>query len=93
MKTAIVNSKDVFDKEKNPTLCLSALRYTGGCHKCPLLKRLITRKGMDLEEAVKTIACDPIITRDIYQLHEERKALVAEKRRLQSEINGIDGRL
>ena len=38
METAIVNFRDVADKKKNPTVCLSAARYTGNCVNCKQFK-------------------------------------------------------
>lgn len=39
MNTAIVSSKELFDKDKNPTLCLSAKRYTKNCVNCNVFQR------------------------------------------------------
>lgn len=38
LETAIVNFKDVAYKNKNPTLCISAARYTGNCVNCRQFK-------------------------------------------------------
>lgn len=57
MKTAIVRSKDLFDKNKNPTLCLSALRGTGECHLCEkIIKEL---PSTPLKELIKKLKCKP----------------------------------
>lgn len=39
MKCAIVSSKDVFDQKKNPTMCISAKRYTSNCVNCNVFQR------------------------------------------------------
>ncbi len=38
MKAKVVSSSDLFDKEKNPTLCLSAIRMFNNCHKCRIFR-------------------------------------------------------
>lgn len=91
MKTAIVNSKDVFNEQNNPTLCLSALRYTGGCYRC--LKHVLRRHGGSLDEAVKKVSCKPIITEEAVAAHKELRRLQGERGLLQAKIDAIDKKL
>lgn len=57
METIIVNSKDLFDKEENPTLCLSALRALGTCHLCHSYARFM--KGY--------LNCRPVIKAEFHR--------------------------
>ena len=91
MKVVIVNSKDLFDKKKNPTLCLSPLRYTNGCLEC--LKHVLQRENYNLEAVLKKVKCNPIITDDMLKWHREKELLREERRILQAKINELDSKL
>ena len=91
MKVAIVRSKDLFDEEKNPTLCISTLRYTGGCLEC--LKHILQRENYNLEIVLKKVKCNPIITDDMLKWHKEKELLRAERRILQVKIDELDSKL
>lgn len=51
----IVNSKGITDKEKNPTLCLSPLRYVGKCYECEVYK------GYEKRGRIDKIKCKPLL--------------------------------
>ena len=91
MKVAIVDSKDLFDEEKNPTLCISPLRYTDGCLEC--LKHVLQRENYNLEAVLKKVKCNPIITDNMLKLHKEKELLRDERRSLQIKIDEIDSKL
>lgn len=91
MKMAVINSKDIFDPKKNPTLCMSALRYTGGCLEC--LKHVLQRENYDLEAVLKKVPCKPIITDNMLKLHKEKEQLREERRILQAKIDALDSKL
>lgn len=93
MKTAIVNFSDVVDTEKNPTLCLSALRYTGGCYRCLGFKNVLKRAGGNLDEALKKVGCKPIITEEAVAELKELRRLKEERGLLQAKIDAIDKKL
>jgi len=88
MKTAIVSSSELFDPEKNPTLCLSAARYTGGCYNCHILRRMMQHYG--LEEALNRIKCKPLISSAVINLHNEKAKLQARIAEIRSEIGELD---
>lgn len=91
MKIAYVNSGDILDKEKNPTLCMSALRYTGGCLEC--LKRTLQMENYDLEKVLSKVLCNPIISEDMLRLYKEKERMQKEKRILQARIDEVDIKL
>lgn len=91
MKVAIVNSKDLFDEKKNPTLCLSPLRYTNGCLEC--LKHVLQRENYNLEAVLKKVKCKPIITEDMLILHKKKERLKEERKILQVKMDEIDIKL
>jgi hypothetical protein len=73
MKVAIVSSKDVFNKTKNPTLCLSALRGLGECHQCDILIKKI--KDIPLKDLSKELKCKPKISKEnmeILKIYDEQ---------------------
>jgi len=87
MKAKIVSIKEI--EKDNPTLCLSALRFTGGCHKCRIFKQQIkylTYK-MSVEKAIKNMKCKPIITEEYIKAFKKEKKLLKEL----LEINKILG--
>ena len=49
MKVAIVDIRDILDEKKNPTLCLSPLRYTGDCIRCESFKRALRNNNYDID--------------------------------------------
>ena len=91
MKVAIVDSKDLFDEKKNPILCLSPLRYTGGCLEC--LKHIIQRENYDLKNVLRKVLCNPIISEDMLRLYKGKEQMQKEKKILQARINEIDIKL
>lgn len=88
MKHTIVSFKELSDPELNPTLCLSAARYTGGCYNCPILQRQMQKHK--LEEALKRIACKPIVSQEVIDLHNEKEKLQARIAEIRSEIHELD---
>jgi len=70
MKSAIVNISEITDKEKNPTLCISPLRYTDNCYKCRIYKQEIRRKPLD------KIKCKPIVSNEVKRLPEQKRELL-----------------
>lgn len=95
MKTAIVKFSDVADAVKNPTLCLSARRYTGGCYECLVsgyLKYDLKRAG-NLDAILKKVKCNPIITEAAIAAHKEKERLLRERELLQAKIEAIDKKI
>jgi len=96
MKTTVINSKELFDKNKNPTLCLSALRATGQCHLCDKIV-----KGMPstpLKELIKKLKCKPnigieeaAILDEYDQLLQERVILNEKVDLIQKQLSGMSG--
>jgi len=65
----MVDFKDLFNKQKNPTLCLSACRVLKNCHECQNFQRAFSNSK---EHNLK---CNP-------QLKPEIKKLLLKRRRL-----------
>ncbi len=57
MTFSVVMSSDLFDRKKNPTLCLSPHRYTKSCHLCGNF-RVKVRTVSSIEE-LKDMKCKP----------------------------------
>lgn len=93
MKTAIINSKEVF--ENNPTLCISPERYTGGCIQCFIMKDALARNNNDIQEAMKQtkIKCKPIITEEQIKLYNLKGALLETIKNIKSQIDEIDEKI
>lgn len=91
MKVAIVNSKDLFDRNQNPTVCLSALRGVGDCHQC----EIITKKMNDLplDELLKSLKCKPRITDKNTKILKEYDTILTKKEDLLIDIEIIQKRL
>ena len=69
MKYAIVGVRELFDKKKNPTLCLAVNRALKDCHKCRIFQKAFSNNR---EHNLK---CNP-------QLKPEIKKLLYKRRRL-----------
>ena len=101
MKYAVVSSKEIMDKEKNPTLCLSPKRYLEECLSCDVLKDKIRavqrRDGGSIQDAIKTalaeIKCKPIISADKLEkyvaLRQEQADIAKRQEEIRTEINKI----
>lgn len=85
MKVAIVSSKDLFDKTKNPTLCLSALRSTGECHQCDKIAKVIT--NTPLKDLLKELKCKPNISDDAMEHLKDLDDLLMKRETLQTDID------
>jgi len=66
MKTKLVSLSEL--TENNPTLCLSALRVFGDCHKCEQYKKF--EKGI-----IKTLKCNPKFNKKALKLLRKRKII------------------
>ena len=94
MKVAIVDVKDVLDPEKNPTLCLSPLRFTGQCHKCGKFQlALANNYNNDIERAIKSMKCKPQIDPIFIELHKEKLALLKQLRKIKKKIKEVDKKM
>ena len=92
MRVAVVNVKDILDPEKNPTLCLSPLRYTGECHKCQKFKFALTNNyGNDIEKAIKSMKCKPQIDPIFIELHKKKLTLLKQLRELNKKMEELEG--
>lgn len=91
MEIKIVSSKEVFDKKKNPTLCLSALRGTDQCHLCDKIAKEIIGTPIDL--ILKNLQCKPHITKENKTILKEYDVLLAEREVLTDKIDLIRKRL
>ncbi len=91
MKTAIVNSKDLFDRKKNPRLCLSALRATGQCQKCQIFKNF-DHQGKKLKELVK-MDCKPKISKEMKMALAQREVLRDTLGGVQKQLEDLNKRL
>lgn len=99
-KTAIVNSKDLFDPEKNPTLCLSAKRYTCSCAGCNAFQMARTkikkingkniRVRVDIDTALKSLKCKPNIPKEVLKDLRLQDELIDEKLCICQKIKDID---
>jgi hypothetical protein len=85
MKVAIVSSKDLFDKTKNPTLCLSALRGTGECHQCDQITKKIVHTP--LADLLKELKCKPNISDENMILLAKYDTLLQRRVQLQEDID------
>ena len=91
MKIAVVNSKELFDKNKNPTLCLSALRGTGECHLCEKISKQITHTP--LKEVIKTLKCKPVFDIENAAMLKEYDQMLQERVVLNEKIDLIKKQL
>ena len=91
MKVAIVNSKDLFDKTKNPTKCLSALRACEDCQQCDILIKKMN--DFPLDEALKVLKCIPRITNENMKILKEYDVLLTKKEDILNDIEIIQKRL
>jgi len=94
MKVAVVNSKDVLDPEKNPTLCLSPLRFMGQCHKCGKFQLALTNNyGNDIEKAINSMKCKPQIDPIFIELHKKKLTLLKQLREINKKIKEIEKKM
>ena len=93
MKTAIANVKDIANPEENPTLCLSAKRYVGGCYHCAIFRSVYMRTKQNLKETLKKLACKPNITKETITSLVKLKSLYEKKKELDMQIAKIDEQL
>ena len=94
MKVAVVNSKDVLDPEKTPTLCLSPLRFTGQCHKCGKFQLALTNNyGNDIEKAINSMKCKPQIDPIFIDLHKEKLTFLKQLREINKKIREIEKKM
>jgi hypothetical protein len=91
MKTAVVSSKDLFDRKKNPTLCLSALRGTGQCHRCDKISKVITHTP--LNELLLLLKCKPHISPENMAFMKEYDEHLQKRTVLENEIDLLRKRL
>lgn len=89
MKHTTVSIKEITDEKKNPTFCMSALRYTHNCHKCPIFKNALD-KHKDVKVTIEKIRCKPFIDKDIIPLLIERRKLVDRINKINNEVKKID---
>jgi len=91
MKVAIVNSKDLFDKTKNPTGCLSALRACEDCQQCDILIKKMN--DIPLDDLLKSLKCKPRITDKNMKILKEYDVLLTKKEDILNDIEIIQKRL
>ena len=89
MKVAVVDIKDILDTKKNPTLCLSPLRYTGNCIRCDKFKRALQNNKYNIRLTVKTMECKPQISEDTIRLFERKEEILKELRKINKKIEEI----
>ena len=82
MKSAVVSIGEI--QKGNPRLCLSALRYTGNCFKCPEYRKPIIRQGKKTGEFRY---CESRIETETSQ---QFKELTEKKKQLNREIEAVD---
>lgn len=108
-KTAIVKFSEISDPVKNPTLCLSALRYTGGCGKCPVFKKaqyyyktywdtktqktISVKKKRTIDETIQNIACNPLISKEKMELLYKREELHKQIADIDKQIEEINEKM
>lgn len=84
IKIAVASMEEISDPEKNPTGCLSALRYTGACTKCAVFERALKLK--------QSPNCRPIIHEDALRHIRASERAQAEKavRRAKQRIKTLE---
>jgi len=92
MKTAIVNISEITDKEKNPTLCLYAKRYTGHCASCQIFRYKL-KKLKSLDETIKSMKCKPIIDKEQLLLLKKQEILKKQLNETNKKIKDIDNEI
>lgn len=89
MKAIIVSSKELFDKEKNPTLCLNTLRALKLCHKCSLFQDKFSHS---IEDRLK---CKPQLKPEIKKLLLKRRRTIrkqnADLEKIRKQIKKLEG--
>lgn len=80
MKFVTVSSKELFDKKKNPTLCLSVLRALGLCHQCEKYKNMFS------QNKEHNLKCNPQLKPDIKRLLHKRRRLTKKHLKVTEEI-------
>ena len=76
MKSVVVNASDVLNKEKNPKLCLSPLRYLKECQNCTRFKQELSKYKGDMEKTIKKMSCKPQIKPEVIGLYKEKQKLL-----------------
>lgn len=92
IKSVTVNINEITDNNKNPTLCLSAKRYTGHCASCTQFKNKF-RKYKTIEETLKHLECKPIITDELKKLIDRKTELKEKLEKIKQQINNIDAEI
>jgi len=97
MKSAIVDVKEITDKEKNPTLCISALRYVVKCVTCEVLKHaqydIIKKRKRTIKETLQYLKCKPIISKEQMDIWIMKEKLINDKAELDKKIADMDKQL
>lgn len=97
MKVAVVDAKELTDKEKNPTLCMSPLRYVGKCVTCRVFKDaqydIIKKRKRTVKETLLYLKCKPIISNEQMDILLMKEKLINDKAELDKKIADMDGQL
>ena len=91
MRAAVVMSSEI--TENNPTLCLSALRYTDGCVRCEIMRRALAVTGQDLKKAEERLRCVPLIstsTREFWKRYHKKQEV---RRKIEAELRAMEAEL
>ena len=85
MKAKVVSSSELFDKEKNPTLCLSPTRVFNDCHLCQIFRRNW------IKEREEKLKCKPQLKPEKIELLKRKRSLLTELKELKKKLDTQDG--
>lgn len=97
MKVAVVDVKEITDKDKNPTLCISPLRYVGKCVTCRVFKDaqydIIKERKRTVKETLQYLKCKPNISKEQMDILAMKEKLINDKAELDKKIADMDKEL
>ena len=89
VKSIIVDVKEILNKDKNPTICLSPLRYLGKCIECERFKQELRKNNFDIELVIKKMKCKPIVSKEQINAFKEKKMLLDKLRKVEKRIKEL----
>ena len=86
MKVNIVSARDMAKGAKNPTFCISALRYTYNCHKCRMFQYIYEHKSKNIIKILKILKCKPFLSTRIIKRIEVREKIIKDFNKIKEQL-------
>ena len=92
VKVGVISSKEAFDREKNPILCLSPSRVFKSCNECDKFIKALNKAGRGnatdpVKSVIATMICKPQISDEkinlLIEIEQNKKRLKDLKSKLQ----------